>query len=129
MKKKFKLEDLDCANCAAKMEDAIKKIPGVNDAVVSFMTQKMTIDAEDERFEEIMDEVVKICAKVEPDCRILRQEIAYDKESEKNAGTYSGYCSAVCSTSGIGTRWYLRTDYTASPDFYYLSGTVSSDWL
>ena len=72
MKKKFKLEDLDCANCAAKMEDAIKKIPGVNDAVVSFMTQKMTIDAEDERFEEIMDEVVKICAKVEPDYRILR---------------------------------------------------------
>ena len=72
MKKKFKLQDLDCANCAAKMEDAIKKIPGVNDAVVSFMTQKMTIDAEDERFEEIMDEVVKICAKVEPDCRILR---------------------------------------------------------
>ena len=72
MKKKFKLEDLDCASCAAKMEDAIKKIPGVNDAVVSFMTQKMTIDAEDERFEEIMDEVVKICAKVEPDCRILR---------------------------------------------------------
>ena len=72
MKKKFKLEDLDCANCAAKMEDAIKKIPGVNDAVVSFMTQKMTIDAEDERFEEIMDEVVKICGKVEPDCRILR---------------------------------------------------------
>lgn len=72
MKKKFKLEDLDCANCAAKMEDAIKKIPGVNDAVVSFMTQKMTIVAEDERFEEIMDEVVKACAKVEPDCRILR---------------------------------------------------------
>ena len=72
MKKKFKLEDLDCANCAAKMEDAIKKIPGVNDAVVSFMTQKMTIDAEDERFEEIMDEVAKVCAKVERDCRILR---------------------------------------------------------
>lgn len=71
MKKKFKLEDLDCANCAAKMEEAIKKIPGVNDAVVSFMTQKMTIDAEDERFEEIMDEVAKVCAKVEPDCRIL----------------------------------------------------------
>ena len=62
MKKKFKLEDLDCANCAAKMEEAIKKIPGVNDAVVSFMTQKMTIDAEDERFEEIMDEVAKVCA-------------------------------------------------------------------
>ena len=42
MKKKFKLQDLDCANCAAKMEDAIKKIPGVNDANVSFMMQKMT---------------------------------------------------------------------------------------
>ena len=79
--------------------------------------------------EEIMDEVVKTCAKVEPDCRILRYEIAYDKESEKTAGAYTGYCSAVCSTSGIGTRWYLRTDYTASPDFYYLSCAVSSDWL
>ena len=46
MKKKFKLQDLDCANCAAKMEESIKKIDGVNDAVVSFMTQKMTVDAE-----------------------------------------------------------------------------------
>ena len=71
MKKKFKLEDLDCANCAAKMEEAIKKIPGVNDANVSFMTQKMTVDADDARFDEIMDEVVRVCAKVEPDCQIL----------------------------------------------------------
>ena len=71
MKKKFKLEDLDCANCAAKMEEAIKKINGVNDANVSFMAQKMTIEAEDDRFEEIMKEVVSVCAKVEPDCRIL----------------------------------------------------------
>ena len=75
MKKKFKLQDLDCANCAAKMEESIKKIDGVNDAVVSFMTQKMTVDADDARFDEIMDEVVKeavaICAKVEPDCQIL----------------------------------------------------------
>ena len=46
MKKKFKLQDLDCANCAAKMEESIKKIDGVNDAVVSFMTQKMTVDAD-----------------------------------------------------------------------------------
>ena len=71
MKKKFKLEDLDCANCAAKMETAIKKIPGVHDASVSFMTQKMMIDAEDDRFDDIMKEVVRVCAKVEPDCRIL----------------------------------------------------------
>ena len=71
MKKTYKVE-VDCANCAAKMEEAIKKIDGVNDASVNFMMQKMTIDAEDERFEEIMDEVAKTCAKVEPDCRILR---------------------------------------------------------
>lgn len=71
MKKKFKLQDLDCANCAAKMEDSIKKIQGVNDASVSFMTQKMMVDAEDERFDEIMKEVVKVCAKVEPDCKII----------------------------------------------------------
>ena len=71
MKKKFKLQHLDCANCAAKMEESIKKIDGVNDAVVSFMTQKMTVDADDARFDEIMDEVVRVCAKVEPDCQIL----------------------------------------------------------
>ena len=71
MKKKFKLQDLDCANCAAKMEDAIKKIPGVNDANVSFMMQKMTIDAEDDKFDAIMEEVVRVCAKVEPDCKFL----------------------------------------------------------
>ena len=71
MKKKFKLEDLDCANCAAKMEDAIKKIPGVNDANVSFMMQKMSVDAEDDKFDAIMEEVVRGCAKVEPDCKIL----------------------------------------------------------
>ena len=71
MKKKFKLEDLDCANCAAKMENAIKKIDGVNDATVSFLAQKMTIDAVDEKFDDIMKEVVAVCAKVEPDCKIL----------------------------------------------------------
>ncbi len=72
MKKKFKLQDLDCANCAAKMEEAIKKIEGVNDASMSFMTQKLTIDAADDRFDAIMDEVEKVCAKVEPDMKILR---------------------------------------------------------
>ena len=71
MRKKFNLQDLDCANCAAKMEANIKKIDGVNDASVSFLTQKMTIDADDARFDEIMKEVVKVCKKVEPDCVIL----------------------------------------------------------
>ena len=71
MKKTFKLQDLDCANCAAKMEEAIKKIDGVNDASVNFMMQKMTIDADDSKFDDIMKEVVTVCAKVEPDCKIL----------------------------------------------------------
>ena len=71
MKKTFKLEDLDCANCAAKMENAIKKIDGVNDASVSFMTQKLVLDADDERFDEILKECVKVCRRVEPDCRII----------------------------------------------------------
>lgn len=72
MKKTFKLKDLDCANCAAKMERSIKKISGVNDANVSFMTQRMTVDAEDDRFDEIVDEIVRVCKKVEPDCVICR---------------------------------------------------------
>ena len=72
MKKKFKLVDLDCANCAAKMEGAIKKIDGVNDATVSLLTQKLTLDAEDARFEAVLDEVVRVCKKVEPDCQIVR---------------------------------------------------------
>ena len=66
MKKKFKLEDLDCASCAAKMEDAIKKLDG------SFLTQKLTLDADDARFEEILEQAVKVCRRVEPDCKILR---------------------------------------------------------
>ena len=73
MKKTFKLIDLDCANCAAKMEDGIRKLAGVKDASVSFLTQKLTVDADDGRFEEIMDEVVKVCAKIEPDCEIVRK--------------------------------------------------------
>ena len=71
MKKTFKLIDLDCANCAAKMETAIKKLPGVSDATVSFMTQKMTIEADDAQFDAIMKQVVKACKKVEPDCEIV----------------------------------------------------------
>lgn len=70
MKKSFKLEDLDCANCAQKMEDGIKKIDGVQDASVSFLMQKMTVTAPDERFDDIMKEVVKTCRRIEPDCKI-----------------------------------------------------------
>lgn len=70
MKKRFKLVNLDCANCAAKMEEAIRKIPGVTEANVSFMTQKLTLEAEDGRFNEIIKECVRVCKKVEPDCEI-----------------------------------------------------------
>ena len=76
MKKKFKLIDLDCANCAAKMEEGIKKISGVKDASVSFMTQKLVLEADDDRFDEIMKEVVAVCAKVEPYCKIECSERA-----------------------------------------------------
>ena len=71
MKKKFKMEDLDCANCAAKIEDGIRKIDGVTSASVSFMTQKLVIEADDDRFDEIMKKVVDVCAKVDSDCKIL----------------------------------------------------------
>lgn len=70
MKKTFSMQDLDCANCAAKMENAIQKINGVNSASVSFLTQKLTVDADDSRFDLIMKEIVKTCRKVEPDCTI-----------------------------------------------------------
>ena len=72
MRKVFKLEDLDCANCAAKMEDAIKKISGVNNASMSFMTQKLVVDCDLENLDAIMDEAEKICKKIEPDMTILR---------------------------------------------------------
>ena len=71
MKKTYKLIDLDCANCAAKMETAIQKIDGVTSATVSFMSQKMTVEEDDARFDAIMKEVVKVCRKVEPDCEIV----------------------------------------------------------
>ena len=71
MKKKFKMVDLDCANCAAKMENAIRKIDGVQDATVSFMSQRLTVEADDSRFEEILDQIVKVCKKVEPDSPLM----------------------------------------------------------
>ena len=72
MRKTFKLQDLDCANCAAKMEAAIKKVNGVHDATVSFMTQKLTVDADDARFDAIVEECARVCHKIEPDCEIVR---------------------------------------------------------
>ena len=71
MKKVFEMEDLDCANCAARMEDAIRKIEGVTYVSISFMAQRMTIEADDAKFDTIMKQAQKAVKKVEPDCRII----------------------------------------------------------
>ena len=70
MKKRFKFV-VDCANCAAKVEAAVKKIDGVNDANVNFMAQKLVLDADDARFDEILKEVEAVAKKVEPDCELF----------------------------------------------------------
>lgn len=70
MKKKYSIE-VDCANCANKMEDATKKTSGVKDATVNFMTQKMIVEFEEGvDAKEVMNEVLKNCKKVEDDCEI-----------------------------------------------------------
>lgn len=66
MKKTFRLEGLDCANCAAKIETAVKKLEGVKEATVNFMTTKMVIEAEDDRMTDIITEAEKIVKKIEP---------------------------------------------------------------
>ncbi|WP_456153277.1 cation transporter [Mogibacterium sp.] len=66
MKKKFKCE-IDCANCAAKVEDAINKLDGVEEAKVNFMAQKLTLVADDDRFDEILEAAIKAGKKIEPD--------------------------------------------------------------
>ncbi|MBR4098411.1 MAG: heavy-metal-associated domain-containing protein [Clostridium sp.] len=71
MKKTYKMIDLECAHCAAKMEDGIKKLDGVTDASVSFLTQKLTIEGDDARFDEIVKQAVKVCKKIEPDCQVV----------------------------------------------------------
>lgn len=71
MKKSIRLEDLDCANCAAKLEKAVSEIDGVSRVTVSFMAQKMLIEADDSRFDDIMKTVVKTAKKVVPDCTVM----------------------------------------------------------
>lgn len=71
MKKSFKLEDLDCANCAAKMEAGIAQLDGVKAVTVNFLTQKLTLEADDAAFDDIVKKAVKIVRKIEPDCRIV----------------------------------------------------------
>lgn len=71
MKKVFKIEELCCANCAAKLENAISKIEGVSKVSLNFIAEKLTIEAEEELFDEIMKECVRLAKRIEPDCRII----------------------------------------------------------
>ena len=71
MKKVFKMVDLDCANCAAKMENEIRKIDGVTDVNISFLAQKMTLEADDARFDDIAKQAAKVCKRVDDDCEVV----------------------------------------------------------
>lgn len=75
MRRSFKLQNLECANCASKMESGIGSIPGVSKASISFMAQKLLIDADvdsSEQFESIVDRAEAICREYEKDCTIVR---------------------------------------------------------
>ncbi len=71
MKKSYRIQNLCCANCARKIEDNIKKIPGVIDAKILFMVQKLNLEVEDGRLDEVLSDARRIARKVEPDCEIV----------------------------------------------------------
>ena len=71
MKKRYALTGIDCADCAAKLENAIKKVDGVRDATVNFMTQKLIIEVGEERFDRVLDKVASVVRRVEPDCILI----------------------------------------------------------
>ena len=71
MKKVFELDEVDCANCARKMQEAVAKIDGVDNVTVNFFTQKMTFEAADDKFDEALKEALKVLKKVEPDCEVI----------------------------------------------------------
>ena len=71
MKKKFKIE-IDCAACAAKVENAISKLEGVENVNVNFMAQKMSLEAADDVFDDVLERAVKAAKRVEPDFAIER---------------------------------------------------------
>ena len=71
MKKTFKMTDVDCANCARKMQEAICKLDGVTSCTISFLTQKMTLEADDARFDDIVKQAVKCVKKVDSDADVV----------------------------------------------------------
>ncbi|MDO4443402.1 MAG: cation transporter [Slackia sp.] len=72
MRKSFKLDKIDCANCARKLQEKIAALPGVESASVNFMTQKLTLQAADDDFDAVLDTVIELAADIEPDCEIIR---------------------------------------------------------
>ena len=72
MRKSFKLDEIDCANCARKLQDELAQLDGVDAVSVNFMTQKLTLSAADDRFDDVLERVVALAARVEPDCEIVR---------------------------------------------------------
>lgn len=71
MKKIFKIQGLDCANCALKIENKIRELENINDVSINFLTEKFLLDAKDEFFEEILEKSKKIISNIEPDAEIL----------------------------------------------------------
>ena len=70
MKKKYKLNEIDCANCAMKLEEAVSEIDGVKSAKVNYMMQKLTFEADEDRIDEVEKAVLVICKKMEPDMEV-----------------------------------------------------------
>ena len=70
MKKVIAMQDLDCANCAAKMEQSIRKIDGVVSVSINFMAQKMTLEVADDNFDEVIAKIKAAVKKIEPDCKL-----------------------------------------------------------
>ena len=72
MKKVFRLEGLDCAHCAAKIEERVSKLEGVKSVVINFMTTKMTLESVDENIADVVEKVKKLINEVEPDVNIVK---------------------------------------------------------
>lgn len=73
MKKVYLLEDLDCAHCAGKIETEVAKLDGVSESKVTFLTQKLTVEVEDEKAVDLIDKIKKIVKKVEPDVTVYEK--------------------------------------------------------
>lgn len=71
MRKSFQLSDLDCANCAAKLEEAISQIPELSNVSVNFMAQKLSFETNSDNLEEIIKQIRQVISKIEPECELM----------------------------------------------------------